>query len=175
MFIPVVLILIQLNFWFAYDSLQTGQQTILKVKLGDDRRLMDTSIEIKSDPGIKIETQALRIIEDNEIDWRIRALEKGVHHIYLSLDNAEYTKSLSVGQKRLSKISPLKIQKKFFRELGYPVERPLPKNSGIESIEIVYPKRNLNLFGLRLHWLIAFFVLSIIFGFSLKGFFGIEI
>ncbi len=33
MIIPLILILIQLNFWFGYEALTPGQETILKVKL----------------------------------------------------------------------------------------------------------------------------------------------
>ena len=87
----------------------------------------------------------------------------------------EYTKSISVGQKKLSMISPLGTRKNFFRELFNPAESPLPKSSPIEFIEITYPSKKMNLFGLRIHWIIAYLALTFIIGFSLKGFFKIEI
>ncbi len=175
MIIPVLLILIQLNFWFAYDSLNPKQNTILRIKLRDDVSLMETQIDIKSDSGIVLETPPLRDVEHNEINWRIRAEEIGVHEIRIVVNGQEYTKRISVGQKTLSRISPLKIRKNFFREFFYPTESPLPKNSPIKTIEITYPSRNMNLFGLGINWLIAYFALSIIIGFSLKGFFKVEI
>jgi hypothetical protein len=170
-----VLILIQLNFWFAYDSLDPNQKTILRVTLQDDVPLMNTPVDVKAFSGVTIETLPLRIEEENEINWRMRALEKGVHEIHLFVNGQDFVKKVSVGRKRLSRISPLKTRKHFLKELLYPVESPYPKNSPIQTVEIAYPPRNMNLFGWRIHWLIVYFALSIAFGFSLKGFFGVEI
>jgi len=175
MIIPVILILIQLNFWFAYDSLKPNQSTLLRVQLNDGVPLLDTQIEIKPGIGIVLETPPLRIEDSNEINWRIRAKENGVHEIIITADGQEYTKNISVGQKALSRISPLRTRKNFFRELSYPTESPLPKNAPIKYIEISYPPRTMNLFGLNIHWLIAYFALSIIIGFSLKGLFKVDI
>jgi len=61
------------------------------------------------------------------------------------------------------------------RELLYPGENPLPGGIPVRSIEILYPAGRLNAFGLGLHWLVAYFVLSIIFGFAFKGVFKVEI
>jgi len=72
-------------------------------------------------------------------------------------------------------MSPLRTKKNALRELAYPTEAPLPKDAPIQTIEVTYPARNLRLFGWHIHWLIAYFALSIIFGFSMKGFFNIEI
>ncbi len=175
MIIPVILILIQLNFWFAYDSLKPNQSTLLRVQLNDGVPLLDTQVEIKAGSGIVLETPPLRITDSNEINWRIRAEENGVHKIIITADGLDYTKSISVGQKDLSRISPLRTRKNFFREISYPTESPLPKNAPIKTIEISYPPRTMNFFGLNLHWLIAYFALSIIIGFSLKGFFKVDI
>ncbi len=175
MIIPVMFILIQLNFRFAYDSFDPNQKTILRVQFMEGVPLMDTVIDIKTGSGVILETPPLRIMESNEINWRIRTEEIGIHEIIIMVDGQEYTKSISVGQKTLRRISPLKTKKNFFREFFYPAESPLPKNSPIEYIEITYPSRNMNLFGLGINWLIAYFALSIIIGFSLKGFFKVEI
>ena len=40
---------------------------------------------------------------------------------------------------------------------------------------IGYPTSGLPFLGWTMHWLIAFFLLSIIFGFALKGLFKVEI
>jgi uncharacterized membrane protein (DUF106 family) len=175
MFIPLILILIQLNFWFAYDSLQSGQTALLKVKFDENISLMEISVEISVSEGIIIETPPLRIEDENEINWRIRARQEGVHDIVFSISGQEFTKLISIDLKKLSRISPLKTKKNFWKELLYPAESPFPRLSPIRSIEVTYPSRNMNLFGWRIHWLIVYFALSIVFGFSLKGFFGVEI
>jgi len=175
MIIPVILILIQLNFWFAYDSLKPNQSTLIRVQLNDGVPLLETEIDIKTGSAFVLETPPLRIEESNEINWRIRAEENGVHDIIITADGLDYTKSISVGQKALSRISPLRTRKNIFREIAYPTEPPLPKNAPIKTIEIFYLPRTMNFFGLSLHWLIVYFALSIIIGFSLKGFFKVDI
>ncbi|MFC2167875.1 hypothetical protein ACFLRW_02740 [Acidobacteriota bacterium] len=175
MIIPVLLILIQLDFRFGYQSLNPKETTILRVQLGESVPLMDTPIDIAMDSGIALETPPLRIEESNEINWRIRADEIGVHKITITVGSQEYTKNISVGQKKLFFLSPKRTKKNFFREFLHPTESPMPKNSAIEYIEIIYPPKTMTLFGLNIHWLIAYFALSLIIGFSLKGFFKVEI
>lgn len=175
MIIPFILIVVQLDFWFAYESFSLKQNTILRVKLGEEISLMDMKIDIKTGSGIVLETPPLRIEESNEINWRIRTEEIGVHEITIVVDGQEYTKSISVGQNNLSMISPLRTRKNFFREFKNPAESPLPKSSPIEFIEITYPSKKMNLFGLQIHWIIAYLALTFIIGFPLKGFFKIEI
>jgi hypothetical protein len=93
----------------------------------------------------------------------------------LSLGDQILTKKISVATSKLSKISPMKVENSFFRMLTYPTEAPLPKDSPVKTIEVVHPQRNIILFGWRIHWIIVYFLLSIIFGFSLKGVFKVEI
>lgn len=175
MIVPVILILIQLNFWFAYKSLEPNQKALLKIQLKEEYSPLETDIKIESHPSINIETLPLRIEEEGEITYRLSAKEQGRHTLHISIGQEIITKQIAVTQKPLSRISPRRIQHKFIEQLLYPSEAPLPKSSPVQSVEITYPTNNLNFFGLGIHWLIAFFILSIIFGFSLKGIFRVEI
>jgi len=175
MIIPIILIIIQMNFWFAYDSLETGEKALLKIQLAEGYRPTETNVNIQSHDGIKIETPPLRIDESGEIDWRFSANKKGLHELKIQVGENLVTKSISVNQKPLSKISPLKRRKSFLNQILYPVEKPLEKSSSVKLIEITYPSSGFHIFGIKIHWIITFFILSIIFGFSLKGLFGVEI
>jgi hypothetical protein len=175
MIVPVLLILIQLNLWFGSRSLDVGQEAVLKIKLEEGKNPLQTEIVVEPTAGISIETPALRIEDLREIDWRLRAIDKGVHVVTFRSENLSFSKQVAVGQNRLSKISALKPGTSFLGQVFNPGERPLPKNSGIQSVEVAYPASGMNLFGGHIHWLIVFFALSIIFGFGLKGFFKVEI
>jgi uncharacterized membrane protein (DUF106 family) len=175
MIVPVLLILIQLNLWFGYQSLDIGQEAILKITLENAKNPLQTDIEIEPSAGVAVETPALRIEDGREIDWRLRAREKGVHAIAFRLKNQSFSKEVAVVQNRLSKISAVKTRPSFFEEMFNPGERPLSKSLGIKAVEVVYPTPGMNFFGWHIHWLIVFFALSIIFGFALKGFFKVEI
>lgn len=175
MIIPVILILIQLNFWFAYQSLRPGEVTILKVKLQEGQNILGLDLKVEPPPSLAIETPPLRIEEQQEINWRLRAKEEGIHILAFKINGQSFTKKVAVAQKPLTRISPLKVQQNFIDELFNPGEAPLSKDLPVKSIEVKYPDKNMNLFGWHIHWIIVYFVLSIIIGFALKGVFKVEI
>ena len=175
MIVPVVLILIQLNFWFGYESLKPGEQTLLKVKLEAGYNPLQTDVALEPDEDIVVETPPLRIEEYGEVNWRISTRQSGIHHVDVVIGGNKITKTISTNSKPLSKLSPIKRKKKFTDELFYPVEAPIAKDIPVKSVEVLYPSKSMNLFGLNIHWLIAYFILSIIFGFSFKGLFKVEI
>lgn len=175
MIIPLILILIQLNLWFGYHSLVSGQKAIVKVKLKSEYNPLDLKLKIEPSPGFVVDSPPLRIEEEKEINWRIQAKKKGIYPLIIKVDNNNYQKKVAIGQNSLTKISPAKVNQNIWAELLYPGEKPLSSESPLKSIEITYSSKKMNLFGLHLHWLIVYFALSIIFGFGLKGFLRVEI
>ena len=175
MIVPIILILVQLNFWFGYQPLKVGESTILKVKLEEGQNPLILDLKVEPSAALSIETPPLRIEEEREISWRLRANEKGIHKLNLTLDNQRLFKEVLVAQKALIKVSPQKVERGFFNELFNPVEKPLPRDLPIKSIEILYPSKSMSLFGRHIHWLIVYFALSIILGFAFKGIFKVEI
>ena len=175
MVLPLVLILIQLNLWFGYSSLDPGQKAILKAELDADQSLLDAQFVIEVPPGLEIESPPLRIVEENEVNWRLQATEPGVHELALVINGQRLIKKVAVAQKKLSRISPLKIRRNFIEELFNPGEPPIPGKMPVKAIKIEYPSQYMNFFGWRIHWIIVYFALSVIFGFSFKGIFKVEI
>ncbi|MFB0566795.1 MAG: hypothetical protein ACETWK_14090 [Candidatus Aminicenantaceae bacterium] len=175
MIIPLVLILFQLNLWFGYQSLKTGEETILKVKLKEYQNPLDFDIAIEASQALIIDTPPLRIEDENEINWRLKAREKGLHILNFEINDQKFTKKVSVAQRSFTKISPLKVSRNFIDEMYNPGEAPLPGALPVKAVEVMYPSKNMDLFGWRIHWLIVYFALSIIFGFVLKGIFRVEI
>jgi hypothetical protein len=175
MIIPLLLILAQLNARFGYRPLRPGEQALLKVKLSRGMNPLGLDMSLVPSAGVAVETPALRIEEENEIDWRLRALEPGRQSLVLRWPGQSLVKIMDIGPPGLSPLAPRTTNRKFFNQLFYPADRPLPKGVPLSSIEIVYPGRSLRLLGMNIHWLLAFFVLSLVFGFSLKGLFKVEI
>lgn len=175
MIIPLILILIQLNLWFGYNSITPGQKAVLKAELEMNQSLLDTEFKIETSSGLVVETAPLRIEEKGEVNWRLHIKEAGIHELTLTVNGQRIVKQVAVAQSPLCKISPVRIRRNFMGELFNPGEAPLPGNIPIKSVEITYPSRSMNLFGWRIHWIIVYFTLSIIFGFAFKGVFKIEI
>lgn len=175
MIVPLILIITQLNLWFGYQSLSPGQRVIVKVKLKEGINPLGIKLSIASSQGLEIETPPLRIEEEREIDWRLRADEEGTMDLVVIIDGERQSKELAISQKSLCRLSPSRVSKGILAQLLSPGEPPLPSDSPIEAIEVGYPSKNMNLLGWHIHWLIVYFALSIIFGFSLKGLFKVEI
>lgn len=175
MIVPVVLIIIQLNLWFGYRSLEPGESALMKVTLGEGSHPLEASLAAGPSTGAVLETPPLRMEEEGEIDWRLGGRQEGLHNLTLMIDGGNVTKEVAVGGMPLARISPVRIRKSFIDELLYPGEAPLPASSRVKKVEILYPAGRMSFFGWRVHWLVVYFVLSVIFGFAFKGFFKVEI
>ena len=173
---PVVLLLFQLDAWFGVRPLAVGERTLVKVRLSATASPLATPLVLAAPAGVEVETPPLRIEEEREIDWRIRAAAAGRHEIKIAGAGGEpIPATVAVGPEKLRKILAVPAETGFFRQLEHPGGLSLPKGGPVESITIAYPAARLSLFGRRLHWLAVFFVLSIVFGFALKGVFKVEI
>ena len=66
-------------------------------------------------------------------------------------------------------VSPRRVGfARFGSALLYPREPPLHRGS-LHRIDLAYPQRDLFLGPWRLHWLVAFFVLTMAFALALRG------
>ena len=175
MIIPVVLILIHLDLWFGYRSLQPGETALLKVTLQEGAQPSRMEIAAEDGPGVAIDTPPLRLDSEAEVDWRVRAMQAGLHDVTIRVGGETVTKQVAVSARPLARISPVRVGPGFIGQILNPAEPVLPSASSVKSIEVVYPGSTMSLFGWNLHWLIVYFALSIIFGFGLKGFFGVEV
>ena len=175
MIVPVSIILIQLQGWFGYRPLAVGESTILKVKVTDEGKKVLSHFAIAVDKGIVIETPPLRNPEEAEVAWRIRANEIGEHTIIIKAQDYSFQKKVVISDKRLARVSPSVVGSSPLEIIFNPGEKPIKENSLIKRIEVGYPTRSIEIFGWKTHWLVLFFVLSIISGFAFKGVFGVEL
>jgi hypothetical protein len=175
MIVPILLVLAQLNLWFGASPLVPGDKTLVKVKLAKtvDPQFLDLALE--ATPGLLVETPAVRIVDEHEIDWRIKALGTGPAALTFRVAGRTITKPVALWRQRLQKVSMLTVGHSIIRELLYPGENPLPGDTPVREIEVLYPAKSLNFFGISVHWLVVYFILSIIFGFAFKGVFKVEI
>jgi hypothetical protein len=175
MIVPLVLVIIQLDLRFGLSPLAPGKSTILKLRLNQGRQPSQIVATIEPLPGLKVETPPLRIDGEREVSWRLKADAPGVYTIAVRISKETQTKRLVVGPAALVAIPSARVDSHFFNLLMNPGEPPVSELSAVESIEIGYSPKRLILFGWHIHWLVAFFVLSVVFGFALKGVFHVQI
>ncbi len=174
MIIPLVLILAQLNLWFGASPLRPGDQTLVKVKLREGYSPLETALELRAAGGVAVETPPVRIEDEGEYAWRLRAVSAGPAGLEFAVGPYSVGKTVAVGGPALSKVSPRRVRSLFDLVL-YPGESPLPGDVPLKSIEVLYQGRTLAFLGFGVHWLVAYLLLSVIFGLALKGVFKVEI
>jgi len=175
MIVPLVLILAQLSLWFDRAPLAPGAETLIKVGLEKNADPLSLDLELEAPAGIEVSSPAVRIPDEHEIVWRLKAVKAGNASLILRAGGRAIEKDVAVGGGPLTKVSALASRGSIWKQVLYPGERPLPGATPVRSVEILYPPKSLAAFGLGVHWLVAYLILSIVFGFALKGVFKVEI
>jgi uncharacterized membrane protein (DUF106 family) len=176
MIVPVLLMLIQMNQWYGYEPLKAGRSALVTARIEGSQPLVDMPLRLKAGEGVTVETPPVRIESLREVSWRVRADAPGAHALTLSWgkDGNEAVAQTVQVDGGFVKIEPIRVRGAW-EELWNPGAEPLPGGSPVSSFEITYPEAEANLLGFHMHWVIAFFILSLVFGFAFKGVFKVEI
>ena len=168
--LPLSLAVAQMHSRYGYTGLNPGQQALVKVRM-NGQPAADPVLEVPQ--GLRIQTPAVSIPSLGEIVWRVSAEEAGDYAVQLHVDDATFSKSVTVSSAVVSR-SPVRARGLAARFL-YPAERPLPTNRLVESIEVTYPRREIRAFGWDVHWMAVFFGLSTAFAFAMRRLFGVTL
>ena len=171
--VPVVLIMTQLNLRFAARPFEPGESALVKVHVRDTS-LLDGELGLEVPDGMTVETAAVRIPSTREVAWRVRVETRGGHRIKVRVGGRELETRLMAGDYR-GAVPQRRTGRGMWDTLLYPGEPPIPGAHPVEAVEIIYPPLELGAFGWSLNWLVAFFVLSLAFGFAFKGVLGVEV
>lgn len=176
--IPVLIIMVMLGVRYEHRPFQPGEEAVLAVQLDDPTWARGDVVELTGSTGVEVISPALRIPQQAEIDWQIRITEPGEHTLTLRTPGGEESKQILASLEAGPLTSIAAARGRTFSEafLLFPAEPPVSVESGIRKIDIRgWPTRELKVFGLGAHWLIFFFVVSLVAGFAVKGLFGVEV
>lgn len=172
MLVPILLILTQLNLRFSVKPLPVGGQAVVNVNLRE--KPSKTPVELEIPEGLVGETTGVRIDSLKQVAWRVRARDPGRYQITARTDSKEVRKQLLVGS-RWGAVSAIRTGRNIWEMLLYPGEPPIPSPNAIQSIEITYDPLPLTIFGFSVHWLVFFFVVSLVAAFVFRRTLGVEI
>ncbi|MGZ5423264.1 MAG: hypothetical protein ACXW2V_01765 [Candidatus Aminicenantales bacterium] len=175
MIVPLVLILAQLSLWYDRAPLRPGEEALVKAGLEAAADPVSLGLELETPPGLEITAPAVRIPDLHQVVWRVKALAPGTGRLVLRTGDRTVEKSVVVGGGPMAKVSALASRGSLWKQVLYPGEAPLPAGTFVRSVEILYPAKSLTAFGVSVHWLVAYLILSIVFGFAFKGVFKVEI
>jgi len=172
---PLVLVVAQLQFHYGYEGLRPGTRALLSVDLdpakGGGGR---PAAKLEVPAGLRAETPDVWVAAESQLLWRLVAEREGDYDLALDVAGTRLTKSVRVTP-RTVRLSPVRVDSGFVSQLLYPAEPPLPAGGPVRAVHLSYPDREVDVLGLGLHWMIPFFVLSIVFAFALRGLFKVTI
>lgn len=189
MIVPLVLVIAQLQFHYGYDGLAPGQAVLLKAEVRESVALssvIPTEVSLASTADrrevaalevplqIEAQTRAVWIPATREVIWRIAPREPGDYELRLRVGSEQFTKSIRVSNDVVRR-SPVRLEVGFLNQLLYPAEAPLPREAALTSISLAYPERDIQVLGWGIHWMIVYFVLSMVFAFALRKRFNVTL
>ena len=176
--VPIVIVVIHLQFQYGYEPLDPGESALLRVELSEEAaasvdatRGADVSLEAPA--GVRVETPLVWVPTQREAGWRIAAETPGEYELVVRIGEERVTKSVRVaGTTELR--SPVRPSG-FLGQIAWPAEAPLPRGSQVEAIRLDYVDGEVDMFGWGTHWMIAFFILTMVFAFVLAKPMGVKI
>ncbi len=166
MILPVGLMLVQLDLRYGRRPLRVGETAVVSVKLRPGTDL--DKVALNAPQGVKVETPSLRIPALNEVDWRVRATAAGDHKVTVSTGEDEVAKQVVVGD-RAARVSTARVDSGVWAQFLHPGEPPVPASSSVQSIAVSYGYADLPLGRWRINWVWAWLIISMAFGYALKG------
>lgn len=155
--IPMIFLLTCMDGFYGKAPLAPGRETVVTMHL---KQPLDPSApvpELKASSEVTVETPAVRQMDERQVSWRIRASRSGSGTLNLALHNNEVTKAVEVGN-GLRLVSERKVSG-IANYLMNPGEGLL-SGSSVDWVEVRYPEATVRGFGLELHWLVWFLLIS---------------
>ena len=177
---PFMIVWFQLNALYAYDPLPVGSKQLVTVELaaGTD----PTQVEFTAPAGVSLGRRVnLADAKEPLIHLELRADVAGRHELGLVHQGLTVTKGFDVAERgrRLAVMRTSEPLSRFAAAQDPIVwfgEPALPGDSFLRAIRVVYPPKPLGfLDGGEISIMIWFVLVSMAFGFGLKGVFGVEI
>jgi len=163
-------LLAQMERFYGRGPLQLGQTALFTVQLSGPVDFNSAPPRLEAPSGILVETPAVRVAAENRVVWRIRAESETSGVLRASFAWGTVEKQIEAGwkqrpvvERRVSSLWELLLRPGEGRIQGQPVA----------WAEIGYPGASMPLFGMHLHWMFAFLLVSMAAALLLKRRFGV--
>ncbi|MGE5570583.1 MAG: hypothetical protein ACM3S5_16220 [Rhodospirillales bacterium] len=167
--LPTVLLLVHLEGFYGRAPLPVGRPAIVTVAM---RGPAVTAPVLMAPEGIEIETPPVRVLNRNEVSWRIRPVAPVSGYLHFTIDGRTVSKRIEAGG------APLFVPGRRVASAYAALWRPGEPRIGagrIAWIDIQYPEASVSLFGFSTDWLVWFFILSMASALLLKGRFKVSV
>ena len=170
--IPMTFLMIQMDHYLGRMPLQTAQPFLIEARVSNVESL--DQIQIHMPDAFVSTAPTVHITKEKLAVWRLNTTRHGEFDLGFEAGGQTVLKHVVVSPV-LARLSPARLQGKFWERMLSSTEPALPDSSVIESISVNYPERNIELLGIQWNWIVLFFVVSLVAGFIFKSVFGIQI
>ncbi|UCG32567.1 MAG: hypothetical protein JSU68_12995 [Phycisphaerales bacterium] len=174
MIVPFVLAIAQIGVRYEFRPLAIGEHALVTLRLSEDAFQANAGVPLEAPDGVEVVTGPVRVPAEATIYWEVRVAGNGDHELAWQINHQRILKSLPANG-GLRPVSPRRPTTGFWDQLLYPLEEPFLATSPARSIEVGLPQRSTPILGLDIHWLISFFVLSMVFALLLKPFLKVQL
>lgn len=171
MIIPLVILLVQMDVRLGREPVRPDTSVLVEVTLADAGALDSISLHVPD--GLTITAPPLRIPSLREVDWRLAAQRTGEFQVTVTVGGQELQKEIVVSE-HLVRVPVERARSGLLGNWLHPAEPSLPADGPIAAIRVDYPPREVSVAGWKMHWLIPFFVFSLVISYAVKGFFRTE-
>lgn len=163
--VPTALLLIQMEHYYGMRPLRPGESVVVTAMLQTEADLAGP-LRLQATDGATVETPAVRSTYRKVASWRVRSDKAGEFNLRLSVGEHSFDKSLTVANR------PLRLSRRRVQGLANamvnPVEPRLSDELALRWIDIRYPRTNVTLWGLELHWMLWLVLLSLLGGLGVR-------
>ncbi|NMC63753.1 MAG: hypothetical protein GYA55_11375 [SAR324 cluster bacterium] len=165
--VPCILLLAQLNVRYGYRPLPLNEDVVLKVVYKEIDALRN--VNLQGSENIEVLIPPIRMMAKKEASWRFRPINNGIGT--LKLGDQEEKVVVGVDEKKIvnGRVST------WWLSILYPGLPMLSSESPIQELWIPYPEAYYRILGLEWHWILVFFVFSLLSGLLASKCFGVEI
>jgi uncharacterized membrane protein (DUF106 family) len=170
MSVPLALLLIHLEAFYGRAPLPVGRDTTVTMAMSAPLDLQKPAPQLDTSAGVAVETPPVRAIDERQVSWRIRPVTGGSNHLLFTVDGKPVRKMIESGD--VQRFVPGRSVSSGIAALWNPNEKRIPLRE-VEWIEVRYPEAWIDVFGLRLNWIVWFLVVSMVSALLLKKRFGV--
>ncbi len=170
--VPLTLLITQMDRYLGNTPISPGKPFLVKAHVSNADTLSDVALQDST--GLAVPAQVVRVPAESEVIWRVDGLPPGEQTLNVVFGGISVSKNIVVGN-GMARLSSIRMRQPLWKRWMESGEPAIETGAAVESIEVLYPPRDIAIFGFGMGWLLWFFVFSIIAGFIFKSLLGIEI
>lgn len=183
MTIPMVLLIAQMAPRYEWQPLRPGDEISLYANVNEKAPEQLADLAIVAPPGVQLLAKPANYFvgafkdnpQEHYVHARLRVDAPGRYHVTVKAAGASAQKELVVSERPQDRMSPMRPGDNFWDQLLYAVEPPAGESDVIQKIWIEPVRPGVTkLFGIDLHWIIWWLILSMIVALIIKPFLNVQ-